>query len=366
MDIVYISMLTGKKSAGLSYSIPAQVKSQEKFDNVFWYNINNISKNQLINGENCNNKGDFPALKIGQLPSPFNKPDLVIFEGVYIFDYINISKECKRRGIPYIVIPRSSLTKNAQKKKVLKKIIGNTFFFKSFINGAIAIQYLTSKEYEDSGDKWNNRHLIIPNGVEPKVETKQYNENREIRGTFIGRADSYQKGIDLLLDACALVKEDLKKKNCKIDIFAPTSSEDKDNIQAMIIDRGLSDFIIKHDGVYGTEKEKALLNSDFFVLTSRFEGHPMGLIEALSYGVPCIVTEGTNMADEIKTYEAGWAVETTVDGIVKAFKNLFSEKKELMRKGQNAVELSRLYSWEKIAEVSHMEYRKLIESGVSK
>lgn len=61
----------------------------------------------------------------------------------------------------------------------------------------------------------------------------------------------------------------------------------------------MDNLIITHGGVYDSDKETILLNSDFFILTSRFKGHLMGLIEALSYGLFCLVTEGSNMADGI-------------------------------------------------------------------
>ena len=41
----------------------------------------------------------------------------------------------------------------------------------------------------------------------------------------------------------------------------------------------------------------------------------MAVLEALAMGVPCLVTPGTNMADEIAAAEAGWAVEPTAAGI---------------------------------------------------
>lgn len=361
MNIVYISMLSGKKSAGLSYSIPAQIESQRKFDNVFWYNINQTPKDKIINGDKCYSISDYPTLKICDLPSPFNKPDLVIFEGVYIFKYIAISKECKSDKIPYIVIPRSSLTKYGQKKSPFKKIVGNLLFFKKFINKASAIQYLTDKEFEDSGEDWNKNHLVIPNGVKPKEKVKEFSDNHEIRGSFIGRSDSYQKGIDLLLDACSILKKELEESNCKINIFAPLTAEDRDNIQDMITKRGLDRLVEKHGGIFGDEKEKILLDSDFFILTSRFEGHPMGLIEALSYGLPCLVTEGTNMAREIKEENAGWSADITVDSIVHAFKSMLSEKALFKEKGQNALELSRIYNWDSLAMTSHDKYQEVIK-----
>lgn len=43
-----------------------------------------------------------------------------------------------------------------------------------------------------------------------------------------------------------------------------------------------------------------LLQTDLFIQTSRHEGMPMGLLEALSIGVPCLVTVGTSLGHIIK------------------------------------------------------------------
>lgn len=360
MNILFISSFSGKKSAGLSYSIPAQIKNQRKYDNVFWYNINNTAKSKIIEGDSCYNKDDFPSLKINNLPSPFQKPDLVVFEGVYIYDYISMSRECRKRKIPYIIIPRSSLTKNAQKKKGVKKVIGNLFWFKSFVKNATAIHYLTNKEYKDSGSRWNKKYLIIPNGVETKTNTKQHKTgNKELRGVFIGRADVYQKGIDLLLDSCVNIQKELRRNNCTIDIYAP---EDQDDIQKMINERELNDIVKKHSGVYGKDKEEVLLNSDFFILTSRFEGHPTGLIEALSYGIPSLVTEGTNMADEIKNINAGWIAKSSVESITREVEKIINSKKHFSQKGNKSIELSKEYDWNSLARKSHQEYKSLLDN----
>ena len=39
---------------------------------------------------------------------------------------------------------------------------------------------------------------------------------------------------------------------------------------------------------------------DLFIHTFRFEGHPIAVLEALSYGIPCLLTPGTNMAGEVE------------------------------------------------------------------
>lgn len=360
MNILYISSLNGQRSAGLTYSVPAQISSQKKYDKVFWYNINSTKKELISDLPELKNVNDYPSIHICDLPNPFNNPDIVIFEGVYFLRYLFISKECKKRNIPYVIVPRSSLTAYAQKKKYLKKLIANWLFFKSFIRRAKAIHYLTDRELEDSGLKWNKKNIIIPNGIEPKEIVKNYKKKDELIGVYIGRPESYQKGIDLLLDACVKVKDKLLNSNCKIEIYAPKLKKDNSDIDKMIYQRKLTDIVVSKDGVYGKDKEKVLLNSDFFILTSRFEGHPMGLIEALSYGIPALVTTGTNMGKLISEYDSGWVADIKVDSIAEKLNCLLNEVDKIPFKGKNALNLSYKFEWNFIAKNTHSELKNIL------
>ena len=140
-----------------------------------------------------------------------------------------------------------------------------------------------------------------------------------IKAIFIGRLDMYHKGIDLLLEAVSQIKEELSLSHFKLAIYGPIRY-DYYQIEQEIIKYKLSDLVSIHNEVSGEEKIKVLLDSDLFVMTSRFEGHPMGLIEALAYGLPCLVTPGTNMAEEIKEYDAGWTCQGNVLSIAESIK----------------------------------------------
>ncbi|TYS59865.1 glycosyltransferase [Sutcliffiella horikoshii] len=360
MNILYISCLSGNKSAGLYYSVPLQIKAQSKIDNVFWYNLNN---NYIQNEDSivkCYSTKDFPNEKIEYLPQPFNNPDIVIFEGFYFYSYYKIAKQLKKKGTPYIIVPRSALTLDAQKSKKLKKKLANSCFFKQFAQNASAIQYLTRNEHEASGDIWNNNPIIIPNGIIKKSNIKVFRKKNSLKGVFIGRLDIYQKGIDLLLEACSLVKDKLEENNCTIDIYGPDQNGTKKTLKDLTLKYELTNIVKIHDAIFDSEKEDIILKSDFFVLTSRFEGHPMAVIEALSYGIPCLVTSGTNMADEIESFKAGWASDVSVTGIVNSFNDLLEEKDKISNKSSSAVKLSERYDWSRIAEVSKKNFKKII------
>lgn len=362
MNILYVSNLDGSKSAGLSYSVPNQIKSQAKIDNVIWYNVNNIDKYEIdTESIGIKNINDF---KFKELLIKYPKIDIVIFQGVYHPKYIKISKILITKNIPYIIIPRSSLTKQAQNKKPIKKYLGNLLLFNEFIKNAIAIQYLTDQEHINSGLKWNKQHVIIPNGINlPKKEKERITKDSLI-GIFVGRAEKYQKGIDLLLDACKVLKKELIKNKVKIKIFAASSEKDHDDILTMVKDRKIESIIEVNDGIYGQEKINILKKSDFFILTSRFEGLSMGLIEALSYSIPSLITEGTNMGKEVESYNAGWVCETSVQGIVVGLTNLLNEKLNFYEKGENAYTLSKQYNWDVIAKDSHEKYLNLLKKEI--
>ena len=72
---------------------------------------------------------------------------------------------------------------------------------------------------------------------------------------------------------------------------------------------------------FGLEKEKIFKNSSAFILPSFSEGLPMAPLEAMSYGVPCLISENCNLNQAIKL---GAALKTnpSVDEIVKSLKKI--------------------------------------------
>jgi glycosyltransferase involved in cell wall biosynthesis len=79
---------------------------------------------------------------------------------------------------------------------------------------------------------------------------------------------------------------------------------------------------------------------DLFIHTFRFKGHPIAVLEALSYGIPCLLTPGINIAS---------GVEATPAAIAKRMQDILAARLEFPKKGQatrNLVEEK--YSWNQI------------------
>ena len=360
MNILYISNLSGNLWAGPNNSVPAQIRAQAKIDNVFWFNINhNKRKEWTQNGLDCKNLDDFPSGRLKDLPAPFNRPDIVVVEEFYCFPFCKILKDVKKRNIPYVIIPRSEMTCLAQKNKFLKKKIGNLLYFNSLAKHAAAIEYLTENEKKESEKQWKTKGFVIPNGINlPNVEMRTYS-NDQIVASYIGRIDIYQKGLDILVDAISGMKDDLTNNNFHLTIYGPNREGSQELLQEKIKKHLLEDLISFEEAVFGLEKAKVLLQTDVFIMTSRFEGMPMGMIEALSYGVPCLATTGTNFTKEINDFNAGWIAENNVESVKNALRSVIF-RRGFTSKGKNALQLAENFSWDTIAKDTSQCYERIL------
>ena len=132
--------------------------------------------------------------------------------------------------------------------------------------------------------QWKNLGInvcIIPNPVTlyPKMtDTIKPEYNRILA---VGRLN-HQKGFDKLISAFSLISNDHPLWH--IDIYG--HGELREELQKDIIKRGLENRIIINPPKEDIYHE--YFNSDFYVLSSSFEGLPLVLIEAMSCALPCV------------------------------------------------------------------------------
>jgi Glycosyltransferase len=361
MNILFLSNLSGNLWAGPNNSVPAQVAAQAKIDKVLWFN-NNHNKPQtwIEKGIPVINLSDIPSGKLQDLPAPFNQPDIIVAELCYSLPFNKIIAEAQKRHIPYIIVPRSHFTAQAQQHKWFKKWLGNLIYFKRMVRKAAAVQYLTKQEQLESGSGWNKHSFVLSNGIAlPKISSRVFSTDK-IQATYIGRVEIYQKGLDILLKAISALQDKMRKAHFTLEIYGPEQENAYAVLKALANSLNIQDLILIKKPVFGEEKAKVLQQTDVFIMTSRFEGHPMGLIEALAYGLPCVATTGTNIRPEIEAYNAGWTADNTVENIAFALEKMLQEREQFLQKGTNARKLAKQYDWDQIAQQSHRIYKEII------
>lgn len=286
------------------------------------------------------------------------KPDIVVFNSLYEIQQITFSHLLRKWGIPYVLVFHGGASRDNAKKGWLKKKIANLLLFNWFIHKAKAVVYLNENEYKKSVFKRvNKNYTILPNGVSiPNDIIPNRVSPEKMNITFLSRIDYYGKGIDVLLKA---VKK-LQGEGWEDKIEFNFNGNKYDDTYKLLLEYG--DFVKYHGYVTGNEKAKVLKSASINILPSRSEGMPMTVLEALSYGCPCMVTPMTNMAELIKENHCGWVIDLTVDSIVKTIKKAYEELSVNPNKYfEECRNTAKKYSWDNVAKKTIVFYQEIIK-----
>ena len=155
----------------------------------------------------------------------------------------------------------------------------------------------------------------------------------------IGRLEP-QKGFDILLETWALC-------NCRKDGWILKIVGDgsmKSELQEQIIRLGLKDEVF----LEAPDKDvvSLYLNASIYVMSSRFEGLPLVLIEAMSIGLPIISFDcETGPREIIENGKTGILVENgNKTALAETIDSLSSNREKLMEFGDNSIKSSRRFN----------------------
>lgn len=358
MIILHVASLCNNKAVGPNLNVPQNVIFGNKYENVALLNIND--ENSWLEVSNDKYFLFSKYKQIGNLPKPFNKPDIVVFHGVYFIDFIKISVELRKNEIPYIIVPRCSMTLEAINNKKIKKTIANYIFFNKFIRNAKCIQFLTKNEYLESRKKFKFRdYFVLGNGTETPNEFYKVKERNEFIILYIGRYDIYHKGLDFLLEAIKNNSKWFINNNIKLHLYGTDYAGGLSYLNEFVSKNHLKDIVSILGPIYDKKKKEAILNSDIFIHTSRLEGQPTSVIEAISYGIPVIVTPGTNICDIVEDNHLGYICKFNVEDIFLTIKEAFENKNKFKSISKNEIKYSiDNFSWDSIIKKSFEMYKR--------
>lgn len=174
---------------------------------------------------------------------------------------------------------------------------------------------------EDFG-YWNmlSNKVVIPNPLSNYPVQQAHWENKVV--ISVGRYDS-QKGFDMLIDAWEQVS--FRHPDWQLRIFGPGDNAlyqqraDKLDLNSVVHCMGVSDRVYDE-----------MAKASIYVLSSRYEGFGLVLIEAMAVGVPCIAFDcPAGPKDIISNHQDGILVErNNVDKLADAICFLIEHDKE--------------------------------------
>lgn len=357
IKVLHIAEIDNDMAKGTSTIIPQYVIQQQ------------CNKNFEVYFLNCNKIKLTCSCKIKNIYTPIDnkkndviasiQPDLVIFHELYKVPYLKIYKYLVNKRVPYIIIPHGGMTKKAQSTKRIKKKLGNLLLFNSFFNKAKAVQYLSENEKSNTNFTKLN-YFILGNGISNIPSKNLYFQKKDkekefLNFIYVGRYDYLIKGIDQLLEAFFIAKQ--KKLKVKLLMYGKGNEKDYLLIKNYIKNNYLDDYIILNGPIYNEEKRKTILKNDVFIQVSRTEGQPLGVMEAMSLGMPVLLSEGTGYADIINKYKIGNQCKTDKYDIYDKIKNIANNRQKLKKMSENSYLYAiENYSWNEILKKSYKVY----------
>lgn len=195
----------------------------------------------------------------------------------------------------------------------------------------------------------NVRTNIIPNAINASFLYQHYQEKRRKEIVAVGRLNA-QKNYPMLVTAFSQIA--LEFPDYKLVIYG--EGGEKENLQQLINSLNLKSRIILAGNV--DDIADRIQEASLFVLSSKYEGMPNALMEAMALGLPCISTDcpvgGPRFL--IKSGENGYLIENNnLEQLIEKMRFMLKFRDEARTMGKNAMAVrqtlnpARIYSiWE--------------------
>lgn len=267
-----------------------------------------------------------------------------LFKNIYILILKNIKNISAIKNIDsdIIITTRSFHNKLVGKyaKKNIVKIAtehnyhnNNQKYINDLIKSLKGFNFLivVSKElqryYQNKID--NTKCIYIPNVIDSIYENPKYNTNHNL--ISVGRLEN-EKGFSDLIDIVNHLKEQIP--DIKLNLIGDGSLKEKLNDK--IKNLNLQDNIIMHGYLNHEEIEKIMLESSLYVMTSLTESFGLVLIEAMSYGVPCIAFDSASGAKEVIENKKLLIDNRNKEKMANIILNLLTNEKDIIKEGKNS------------------------------
>lgn len=213
--------------------------------------------------------------------------DLLVLHSAWVYHNIYAATVAQRFGVPYVLEPRGAYDPYILNRRRLLKRAWWWAMEQKMVRNALAIHVFFESELEHLDSLgYKGPAIVAPNGVAtPPGASWDGGSGGYV--LWIGRFDPEHKGLDLLLHALRRI---LPAQRPHVLLHGPDWVGGKEKVVALTKELGLEDSVVIGDPVYGDEKWRLMSEAAAFVYPSRWEGFGNSPAEAVSLGVPTLVT----------------------------------------------------------------------------
>jgi glycosyltransferase involved in cell wall biosynthesis len=289
-----------------------------------------------------------------------SKPNLVVLHQIYTFSTLLGYIYAKKYGIPYAVQPHGSLTKYHESDSKLIKTLAKWLLISKILREASAIIITCESEKTDLIPPLQAKAIQLNYGAvlsQPlnKSASRLPMSTQNLRIIFSGRFDK-KKNLPLVIKAMPIVLE--KYPDLTLDIAGSGTAKEVKKLQSLVNSLKLESSIQFHGWIDAPKMLELFSGARLLVLPSENENFAIVVAEALSAGVPCVLSKFVGTADIIGKHHAGEIIQeltptSVANGILKVLQGDETKYREAAFEAvQNSLD------WSKIA----LQWKALVTS----
>ncbi len=295
--------------------------------------------------------------------------DCLHVHGIWMYLSVAAQRWHSMTRRPYIVSPHGMLDGWAMRHQRLKKRAARLLYEDAHLGQAACLHALCESERRSiQALGYQPPISVIPNGVDFVPQSAKPPAWQEAFAPqaktllFLGRVTP-KKHVEELLQAWNLVSVEAAAQAWRLVVVGPIDTGYGIGLSDLLAENSLSQPICLAGPAYGLARAAAYRAASAFILPSISEGLPMGALEALSCGLPCLLTPQCNLPE---AFDAGAAIEIGSDAkaIAKGLLTLFNlseqQRKTMGRNGKRLV--AGHFAWERSAGQLEAIYRQVTAS----
>jgi glycosyltransferase involved in cell wall biosynthesis len=281
--------------------------------------------------------------------------DLVHFYGLYDLLGPAAGSSCRSQGIPYVIEPMGMyrpIDRAFRLKQVWHHLLGTRFWGNA--SRIIATSEMEQQELLADGVP-PSKVVIRYNGIDGGTHTplsargafrrKWSISSEEPLILFLSRLIP-RKGADILIEAFAKVC----RESGRLVIAGPEGEPGyRAYLERRARESGIAARVIFTGPVYDEEKKALFADADLFVLPSRYENFANAPAEAMSWGIPVIITNACGIRSLVEG-RAGLVIAPEKKALIEALGALIHDRALYARFKDGCRQVADQLSWNRLTE----------------
>jgi glycosyltransferase involved in cell wall biosynthesis len=213
--------------------------------------------------------------------------DILVLHSAWTGHNLAAAAEARRLGVPYVLEPRGAYDPCIVRRRYLTKRVWWECAERRMVQGSVAVHvFFLSERQHLARLGYEGPAVVAPNGVQIP-DGHRWDGGTGQYLLWLGRFDPEHKGLDLLLDAMAMLPS---HKRPFLRLHGPDWRGRKHDVAEMVKTRGLNESVMIGSAVHGEEKFALMARARAFVYPSRWEAFGNSVAEAAAVGVPILTT----------------------------------------------------------------------------